>query len=300
MIKGTVISSTGLWYTVLPEGGEEVKARLKGKFRLKGRELTNPVAVGDEVILEGSGDDMVISQILQRRNYLIRKATRQSSQFHVVASNLDLAIILVTLRNPRTSIGFIDRFLVTCEAFDIPVLILINKVDILNNEELENATQLSTLYKGIGYPVITTSLKTIDDLSEIRSYVNHKTVLLFGHSGVGKSTLINMLVPDARQQVAEISDANSKGRHTTTFARMVLSADMRLIDIPGIKEFGLLPMEGWQIAHYFPEFREVLPNCRFNNCLHMREPGCAIREAVESGLLSSGRYNSYKSMLEGE
>ncbi|MCB0734541.1 MAG: ribosome small subunit-dependent GTPase A [Bacteroidetes bacterium] len=298
--SGVVTSSTGTWYRVRLDNGSDVAARLKGKFRLQGRELTNPIAVGDQVDVQvEENDGSVITHIHDRRNYLIRTAAKQSSRYHLVASNIDLAVIVITLAHPRTSNGFVDRFLTTCEAYGIAALLVFNKTDLLSEAEVEDQAARMEVYQRIGYPVLSTSFTATGVPTELREMLKGKRTLLFGHSGVGKSTLINCVIPNAGQQVAEISKAVGKGQHTTTNARMLFFDEdsSALIDTPGIKEFGLETVEEWRLAHYFPEMRQVLANCRFNNCLHNSEPGCAVIEAVEKGEIALFRYESYLNIL---
>lgn len=300
VITGTVTQSTGSWYKVLTFNGKEVNARLKGRFRLKGKSLTNPIAVGDNVELEPEGEEnFVIRTIFKRRNYLIRKSTKLSSRFQMVASNIDLAIVFATLKQPRTSVGFIDRFLTTCESFGIEAAIIFNKIDLLNPELSEELNALITLYGNMGYKIFTTSLLAESLNPTLIDAFRHKTTLVFGHSGVGKSTLINLLIPNADQQVSSISDFHGKGKHTTTYARMLIASDeTRVIDTPGVKEFGMENIEPWRIGHYFRDFKGFIQQCKFNNCLHREEPNCAVIEAVMEGNIAESRYKSYLSILD--
>jgi ribosome biogenesis GTPase / thiamine phosphate phosphatase len=298
-ITGTVAKSTGSWYKILTDHGDELDARLKGRFRLKGKSLTNPVAVGDKVVvLPESEGRYVINEILKRENYLLRKSTKLSSKYQIVASNIDLAVIMATMVKPRTSPGFIDRFLTTCESFGIPAAIIFNKTDLMKPSEVAEMKQFIGLYTDMGYESFATTFLSGQVQDEIGRLFTAGTTLLFGHSGVGKSTLINKLIPGSEQQVAEISEYHGKGRHTTTFARMfVTPGGHRIIDTPGVKEFGMEPLEPWKVGHYFRDFTKYLGHCKFNNCLHTDEPTCAVIEAVIKGKLSERRYQSYLSML---
>lgn len=296
---GTVSKSTGSWYKIIHPNGGEVDARLKGRFRLGGRHLTNPVTVGDVVDVNVDRDGLgVIHRIHPRKNYLIRKSTKLSSQFQMVAANIDRALILATIVKPKTSQGFIDRFLITCESFGIPAFIIFNKVDLLNSEQMQTLNERTEDYRSMGYSVFHTSLKDGKCSEDLLSNLKTGVSLLFGHSGVGKSTLINILIPNAGQQVSEISTFHGKGKHTTTFARMLTSeAGFRIIDTPGVKEFGMEPMEAWKLSHYFRDLKNTLGGCRFSNCLHSEEPDCAVLSAVEEGKISLKRYESYLSIL---
>ncbi len=299
-LTGTVAKSTGSWYKVLTVDGSEFNARLKGKFRLQGKVLTNPIAVGDEVEMEfESQDNYVIHKILPRKNYLLRKSTKLSSRYQLVAANIDRAILMATLVKPKTSRGFIDRFIITCESFGIPAVLMFNKADLLTANELRRMGEVVNIYSEMGYKTYTTSLLSHALPTDVTSMFNNSTTLVFGHSGVGKSTLINQLIPGSNQQVAQISDYHGKGRHTTTFARMFVSTDgRRIIDTPGVKEFGMEPMEAWKLSHYFRDFAAYRMSCKFNNCLHTDEPICRVVEAVSEGNISESRYKSYLSMLE--
>ena len=296
---GTVAKSTGSWYKILMDDGCELNARLRGKFRLQGKTLTNPVAVGDQVVLKSESEgNFVIHKILDRKNYLLRKSTKLSSRYQIVASNIDLAVIMATVIKPRTSPGFIDRFLITCESFGIPAAILFNKLDLMNEYEMGEMKNLMDLYKSMHYPTYLMSLLERSLSEEVEDLFIHGTTLLFGHSGVGKSTLINKLIPGSDQHVADISSYHGKGKHTTTFARMLVSASgARIIDTPGVKEFGMEPIEPWKIGHFFRDFAPFVAKCKFNNCLHMDEPDCAIIQSLVEGRLSETRYQSYLSML---
>ncbi len=300
-MKGLVIKSTGSWYRVKTDN-EVLEARLFGKFKLEDKKITNPIAVGDEVMLEpnaGGTNEWMIRDILPRKNYIIRKSPRKKGHDHLIATNVDQALMIATLKMPRTSLGFIDRFLVTLEAFRIPGIIFFNKTDLLNEKEKEKLIEIASRYKDIGYACDFGSVKN-NQLGDIKEILKDKVTLLSGHSGSGKSTLINTLVPGTDQKVSEVSNFASKGVHTTTFAEMFFGDTMSLIDTPGIKELGLAEVEPEELGHYFPEMRALLGKCKFNNCLHVEEPGCAVKDALESGDIYYERYISYLSMLEDE
>ena len=303
-MKGTVIKSTGSWYLVRGEGGELYKSRLRGKLKLKDEKLSNPVAVGDRVeftVESGEEGTAVISSIEPRHNHIIRKSTHKTAYSHIIASNLDQALLVVTLVSPRTSFGFIDRFLVTAEAYHIPVTLLFNKTDLYDEEARKFQEEVQAMYRQIGYEGQGCSAKLQEGIEEIRDLITGKTSLFSGHSGVGKSTLINALVPDLALKTAEISAFSDKGVHTTTFAEMFeVSPDTFIIDTPGIKELGVVDIPPPEISHYFPEMRALLPECRFHNCLHTNEPGCAVVEAVRNGEVAISRFESYLSILQDE
>jgi len=302
-VQGIVYKSTGSWYSVKAENGGFYDCRIKGKFRIKGITSTNPVAVGDEVTfeLETVGDDTlgIINAISERRNYIIRKSVNLSKQVHVIAANVDQAFLMVTLNNPTTYTSFIDRFLVTAEAYDIPVVLLFNKMDMYDSEEVVEIEYLIGLYRKIGYRAIPISAKNSNNIEEVRELMIGKTSMFSGNSGVGKSTLINALEPNLELKTAEISEQHLQGQHTTTFAEMYdLSFDARIIDTPGIRGFGIVEMEKDEIGDYFPEFFELKSECKFNNCLHLDEPKCAVKEGLENNTLAWSRYRSYVQMLE--
>ena len=302
MLSGVVIKSTGSWYQVRTTEGNRYVCRLAGKIRLDNRKTTNPIAVGDYVDFTREDEYKgVIQQIAPRKNYIIRKSLNLSKQAHILASNLDQAILVATLVMPRTSTGFIDRFLVTAEAYRIPAVLVFNKSDLLN-EELEKLQEdLMSLYGRLGYPCYAISSLNPNDTQKVREILKNKTTLITGHSGVGKSTLINAIQPGLNLKVGEISDVHSKGKHTTTFAELFeLDFGGFIIDTPGIKELGVLEMKREEVGHYFPEFRQVMQNCRFNNCSHTNEPSCAVRSALESGEIDERRYYNYCSILSGE
>lgn len=304
MMKGRVVKSTGSWYRVLTEDYQYLDAKLRGKFKLEDKRATNPIAVGDKVELhldEKEENSAVIDTILPRENYIIRKSVKKSAQHHIIAANIDLAVLIVTMSKPRTSIGFIDRYLVTAEAFRIPVLLVFNKADLMSDEEIEIYQVLESIYKPIGYDTLLISAFKEENVEELHQKIIGKTVLIAGHSGVGKSTLLNKISPEIRQKTAEVSNFVNKGVHTTTFAEMfALDEETFLIDTPGIKELGLSEIEQDELDHYFPEMRAHLGKCRFNNCTHVHEPGCKIQELVNEGEIAISRFESYLSMLFNE
>lgn len=297
---GLVIKSTGSWYTVRTDDGETVDCKVKGNFRLKGIRSTNPVAVGDHVhfILNREGTAF-INEIYDRKNYIIRKASNLSKQSQILAANVDLALLVVTINYPETSTTFIDRFLAGAEAYRIPVHILVNKWDLYDEDEKKRAEELCRLYRSIGYECTTVSALHDHITDRLGSVLQQKVILLSGNSGVGKSTILNALLPDVQARTAAISEAHNTGMHTTTFSEMFFSPNgLRIIDTPGIKGFGTFDMERTEVAHYFKEIFRYSADCRFNNCTHTHEPGCAVLKAVEEGLISRSRFNSYLSMLE--
>lgn len=302
-MKGKVLRSTGSWYIVELEDGTLTDARLRGKMRITTGKNTNPIAVGDEVILDMEDTEeggAVISDIVDRKNYISRESPKHQYSRHIIASNIDQAFVIATISNPRTSTGFIDRFLVTAEAFDIPAHIILNKQDVLTKKkDLMKQDMYLEAYEKAGYPVHLTSATERQNTDELKALMTGKVTLLSGHSGVGKSTLVNAIEPDLNLRTAEISNKHLKGIHTTTFAEMFpLSFGGYIIDTPGIKEFGILDMEPQEVGHYFPEIRAHLQNCKFNNCLHFEEPGCAVRDAVEQNLIHIERYKNYLNIVE--
>lgn len=300
-MKALVTKSTGLWYEVMTDQ-QRLVARLRGRFKLEEKKLTNPIAVGDQVEVEPNEQvegEWVITKIYERENYVIRESPRKKGHDHLIASNIDQGVLIVTLKRPRTSMGFVDRFLITLESFRIPGIILFNKKDIYNSKELDTYERLRELYSSIGYQVELCQFEH-EVASDIRALFKGKTSLLSGHSGSGKSTLINKLIPEANQDVNEVSDFANKGVHTTTFAELFFLNDKSaIIDTPGIKELSLSDMEDEELSHYFPEMRQFLGQCKFHNCLHENEPGCAVKEAIGDAV-SDVRYNSYLSILRSE
>lgn len=298
-MKGLVTKSTGSWYDVLAEDGAVYQCRIKGKFRTKDIKTTNPVAVGDRVTIapESEQSTAVITELHDRENYMIRKSVNLSRQAQIIAANLDQAFLVVTLASPFTSLGFIDRFLVTAEAYAIPAGLIFNKLDLFSEEGLEILREYESVYTTIGYPCYETSALKGTNLSTIEQALKAKTTLISGHSGVGKSTLINALSPAAGLRTADISDWSDKGRHTTTFAEMIpLPFGGRLIDTPGIRELGIIDIEQQELGHFFPEMRARMNDCRFNDCRHINEPGCAVLAALEEGKIAPSRYESYLSI----
>ncbi|MBE9465123.1 ribosome small subunit-dependent GTPase A [Dyadobacter subterraneus] len=302
--KGLVIRSTGSWYEVRDDrDGHIWQCRLKGKFKTMGLKVTNPIAVGDFVRFEIEDENEnsgIIYEILPRVNYVVRASVHKTAHAHLIAANVDQAILIATLVFPRTSLGFIDRFLVAIESFRIPGVIIFNKQDLLNDEIKEFQTQLMDLYTSLGYTCIATTAVTGEGLEDFSQLLKGKVSLLSGHSGVGKSTLVNTIAPTLDIKTQEVSTFANKGVHTTTFAEMFeLAPKTFIIDSPGIKELGLADMKPEEISHYFPEMRERLNECRFNNCQHINEPGCAIKDAVSAGEIAFSRYESYLSMVGG-
>lgn len=301
-MKGRVFKSTGSWYGVETENGHYFQCRLRGKFKQDSLKVNNPIAVGDYVIIDEAQEEKgsaVITEILPRENYIIRKSTRKSRFTHILASNIDQAIVMATITFPRTSQGFIDRFLVSAESFRIPAMVLINKKDIYKENELKKAQRLIDLYNDLGYPCRLISSRDEKDIEMVRSLIKNKTSLISGHSGVGKSTLMNAIAPDLALKIGDVSTFANKGTHTTTFAEMFNVGDESyLIDTPGIKELGLVEMSDTEISHYFPEMRAYLGACKFNDCIHVNEPGCRVIEALENEEIDESRYISYLSILE--
>lgn len=302
-MKGKVIKSTGSWYIVLDEEGRQWECRLRGKIRLDGLRSTNPVAVGDDVVFEQEPDKdtAVIKKIEPRNNLIVRKSVNLSKASHILAANVDLAIIVATIANPRTSTGFIDRFLVTSEAYHIPTALIFNKCDLYTEEQIEDMCVLMEYYEDIGYTSFGVSAKTGFQIDQLRDLMREKICLFSGHSGVGKSALVNALDPSLNVRIGEISDVHNKGKHTTTFAEMHhLDFGAWIVDTPGIKEFALYDMETDTLAQRFPEMRQRMDQCRFSNCTHTHEPGCAVKEAVQTGDIADWRYNNYLRMYNNE
>ncbi|SIN94876.1 ribosome small subunit-dependent GTPase A [Algoriphagus halophilus] len=303
-MEGRVIKSTGSWYVVKTDS-EFISARLKGKFKQEDLKLTNPIAVGDWVTLskEENQETAIISAIHPRENYVIRKSTRKQHFSHIIASNVDQSMLVITMKKPRTSLGFIDRFLVSTESFRIPAILVVNKVDLLEGEDAEDwLLDIHEIYEPLGYQVIEISaINDKDLLDKFHPLLQGKSTLIAGHSGVGKSTLLNKLVPEASQDTKEISGFSAKGVHTTTFAELFpVKGGGDLIDTPGIKEFGILDVEDYELSHYFPEMRKYLGECKYNNCRHINEPGCVVRKKVEEGYIHPYRYQSYLNILNEE
>ena len=305
-MQGLVIKNTGSWYTVLTDDGQLLDCKVKGNFRIKGIRSTNPVAVGDRVTV---GDGCWITDIEDRRNYIIRKSINLSKQSHILAANVDQALLIVTVAKPETSTTFIDRFLASAEAYRIPVILVFNKVDLLSDEEQHYQQMMIQLYETIGYECRAISAETGEGVEELRTLLDNKITLLSGNSGVGKSTLINRLIPHANQRTAEISDAHQTGMHTTTFSEMIplasnvtdssaIGAHSWLIDAPGIKGFGTFDIEREELTSYFKEIFEFSKQCKFSDCSHTHEPGCAVLKAVEDHYIAQSRYQSYLSMLD--
>jgi len=304
-MKGTVYKSTGSWYTVKSVEDKFYECRIKGKFRMGGIKSTNPIAAGDHVVfqIEKIGDETigVISKIEERDNYIIRKSVNLSKQTHIIAANVDVAFLIITLNNPPTFTTFIDRFLVTAEAYHIKAVLLFNKIDTYNEDELLEIKYLAALYRNIGYECVGISAKTGKNIDKVKELMKDKVSMFSGHSGVGKSTLVNTLESKLNLKTSEISEQHKQGQHTTTFAEMYdLSFGAKIIDTPGIKGFGVVEMEKEEVGGYFPEFFELQGKCKFNNCLHIEEPQCAIKEALENEEIAWSRYKSYLQIIQGE
>lgn len=299
-MKGLVIKNTGSWYTVKTDEGQLIESKIKGNFRLKGIRSTNPVAVGDRVsIVTNQEGTAFINDIEDRRNYIIRKSQNLSKQSHIIAANVDQAMLIVTTAHPQTSTTFIDRFLASAEAYSVPTILVFNKTDLLDDDALHYQQMMVDLYTTVGYQCLQVSAETGMGMDAIMPLLKDKTTLLSGNSGVGKSTIINAIIPGASQRTAEISDAHDTGMHTTTFSEMLeLPEGGYMIDTPGIKGFGTFNMEPEEITSYFKEIFHFSQHCRFNNCTHTHEPGCAVLKAVEEHYISASRYQSYLSMLE--
>ncbi|WP_140486035.1 ribosome small subunit-dependent GTPase A [Flavobacterium sp. GSA192] len=304
-MTGIVYKSTGSWYTVKSDEGNFVECRIKGKFRMKGIKSTNPIAVGDRVDfeLEESNAQItgVINTIQDRKNYIVRKSVNLSKQTHIIASNIDIVFLLVTINNPPTTTSFIDRFLVTAEAYGIEAILVFNKIDTFDEAALDEQLFLQYTYENIGYQCLRVSAQERKGLDKLIDLMKDKVSMFSGHSGVGKSTLVNAIEPTLNLKTKQISESHSQGQHTTTFAEMFdLSFGAKIIDTPGIRGFGVVDMEKEEISGYFPEFFKLKDKCKFNNCLHKEEPKCAIKEALEREEISWSRYNSYLKLLEGD
>ena len=301
-MEGFVIKTTGSWYKVLCAEGQAYDCRLRGSFRMKGNKSTNPIAVGDRVsfIVETSDNTGVITEIKDRKNCIVRRSTKLSKQTHVIAANIDQNCLVVTLGFPRTSTGFIDRILVTSEAYHIPAVIIFNKIDLYNDELWEYHNEIKGMYEKVGYRCLEISARENRNIDQIRELVKDKTTLFTGHSGVGKSALINAIDPELKLRVGDVSQWSMKGKHTTTFAEIFPFAQGGyIIDTPGIKEFGMVNFSKEEISHFFPEMRNVLHGCRFANCTHEHEPGCAVKQAVADGIIDEVRYQNYINILNG-
>ena len=300
-MRGGVVKSTGSWYSVRMEDGEIWSCRIKGKFRTKGIKTTNPVAVGDRVAVERQAGEGVIYDILDRKNYIIRKSTNLSRQAHIIAANVDQAILVTTLKHPEVSTVFIDRFLVSVEAYNIPAVLIFNKIDLCDEEDRWLLRALVDVYRNVGYTCLAVSAETGEGVEEVKQLLQDKVSVFSGQSGVGKSSLINRIEPELTLKTAKISEMHDTGKHTTTFAEMFeLSFGGYIVDTPGIRAFGLVHMEKNEISHYFPEIFKYAEDCRYYNCTHIHEPGCAVLEAVKEGKISETRYFSYVSMFEEE
>ncbi len=302
-MRGLVYKSTGSWYIIRDEEGVFRDARIRGKLKIDTEiSSTNPIAVGDTVIFEpeqGDSGDLIISGVERRRNYVVRVSPHNKTQKHIIAANLDLAILVASIADPRTSMGFIDRFLVTAEMYHIPALIVVNKRDLLNEKGIATLQHWEAVYRQIGYEVYAVSATVPETLVDLKNRIAGKTTLFSGHSGVGKSTLINTFIPGLTIKTQELSGWSNKGQHTTTFAEMFdLPDGGKIIDTPGMKEFGLIDVSREELSHFLPEMRKLLPECKFNNCMHMNEPGCAVKKGVSKGLVSEDRYVSYASMMD--
>jgi ribosome biogenesis GTPase len=301
-MQGVVYKSTGSWYLVKTAEQNFVQARIKGKFKIDGITSTNPIAVGDEVGMEMDNENekvYIISTIHQRRNYINRQSPHRKHQQHIVAANLDQTLLFATLREPRTSQGFIDRFLITSEAYHLPGIIVFNKSDIYRQKELDLFDHLRNIYANAGYKVFLLSMNTMQGFDLLVECLHNRITLISGHSGVGKSTFINALLPGLDLRTENVSSWSGKGMHTTTFAEMFdLPSGGAIIDTPGVKEFGLVDISRQELSHYFPEMLRILPDCQFNNCLHLNEPGCAVKDAVRNGLIDADRYISYCTILD--
>lgn len=301
-MKGIVVKSTGSWYNVKLENGEVVEARIQGKFRIKGIRSTNPVAVGDVVtIKQDENINNVITEIADRKNYIVRKSINLSKHSHIIAANIDQAVLIVTISQPKTTTGFIDRFLISAEAYHIPTILAFNKIDIYNKEELEELKTLMDIYTKIGYQCIAVSALNNENLEAIKDVLKNKTSVVSGHSGVGKSTLLNTIEPTLDLKTSTISEMHEQGKHTTTFAEMFdLSFGGYIIDTPGVKAFGLIDFDKADLSHYFLEMRAILDHCQYSNCQHINEPKCAVKDAVAKNEIADFRYNNYLSMYNDD
>ena len=296
-IEGVVISSTGSWYRVATANGE-LDCRIRGRLRLKGIRSTNPVVVGDRVMVEPDDESSAIVEILPRRNYIIRRASNLSKESHIIGANIDRALLIVTLHSPSTPVEFVDRFLVTCEAYNVPVTIVLGKADTLTGEHEAEAEEFTAIYQDAGYDIVRLSSTTGEGIDEIRELLKGHTTLIAGNSGVGKSTLVSTIDPALDIRTGEISESHHKGKHTTTFSTMYRIDEGYIIDTPGIKGFGLIDIDSKELCRYFPEMMRLAPDCRFYNCTHTHEPGCAVQEGVKQGIVAWSRYESYLKILD--
>jgi ribosome biogenesis GTPase / thiamine phosphate phosphatase len=297
-----VYKSTGSWYVVKDTHGKAYNARLKGIFKMDGMQSTNPIAVGDwvDVEMENEGERTVtITRIYQRKNYVNRQSPRNQHQYHIIAANLDQSLLIATLKDPKTSQGFIDRFLVGCETYHVPAIIVFNKSDLYRDKEQQRFVELKSMYEAIGYQVLQMSVEKAEGVEAVKDLLQNKTTLVSGHSGVGKSSFINTVFPGMALRTKDVSGWSGKGMHTTTFAEMFdIPGGGKIIDTPGIREFGIVDVEKEELSQYFKEMRAVLPNCQFNNCMHINEPNCAVKAAVVAGQISEDRYVSYRHILD--
>ena len=300
-MQALVYKSTGNWYQVKNEAGLSFKARLKGKFKIDEITSTNPIAVGDIVEIENETEEesTVITEIYQRKNYINRTSPHNKNQHHIVAANLDQSLLFATLKDPKTSLGFIDRFLIISEAYHVPAIIVFNKSDLYKKKEEEKFGMVKELYEKIGYKVVSMSIEKKDGVGEVESLLKDKITLLSGHSGVGKSSFINFLFPDLKLKTQDVSDWSGKGLHTTTFAEMFdLPGGGKIIDTPGIREMGLVDIPRQELSHYYPEMRALITGCKYNNCMHVDEQDCAIKDAIRNGEIHEERYISYLKILD--
>jgi ribosome biogenesis GTPase / thiamine phosphate phosphatase len=301
-MKATVYKSTGSWYIVQNEEGVFFNARILGKFKIDGLTSTNPIAVGDVVTIEAENElegSVTITEIDDRKNYITRTSPANKHKHHIIASNIDQSLLFATLKDPKTSLGFIDRFLITSEAYQVPSIIVFNKSDLYKEKELEKFAEVKSIYETIGYKVMGMSIEKNNGVEEVKNLLKDKTTLLSGHSGVGKSSFINTIFPELLLKTQDVSGWSGKGLHTTTFAEMFnLPFGGRVIDTPGIRELGLVDIPKQELSHYFPEMRKLINNCQFNNCMHINEPGCAVKEAVQQGSINIDRYISYCNILD--
>ena len=306
-MKATVYKSTGSWYCVKDEKGNQLNARLLGKFKIDGLTSTNPIAVGDVVTIDSDDQSkenesevsVTITSITNRKNYITRTSPANKHQHHIIASNLDQTLLFATIKDPKTSQGFIDRFLVTSEAYHIPAVIVFNKADLYKKKEEDKFEKISKIYESIGYTVLSMSIATGAGVNEVKTFLKDKVTLLSGHSGVGKSSFINIIFPEIKLKTQDVSDWSGKGLHTTTFAEMYdLPFGGKIIDTPGIRELGLVDISKNELSHFFPEMAALINECQFNNCVHINEPGCAVKAAIEKGSIHTDRYLSYLNILD--